>query len=151
MTPVSVVWGLSAVLLVGCASEAGHVTPAASGAVSCPATIQTNQQLTRPAAPPWASLQLGGSSHLLFAELYDGPPRDEQIIMADEHRDEPGRELLTWRFRGQPAKQGTWLLCSYQNTQVKLEMRLPETVTECVQASSTDASRVVRLLSQVCR
>ena len=151
MSPVPATWVFLAVLLTGCAHEAGPVTPAMDADVSCPATIQTNQQLTPRAAPPWASLQLGISNRLLYAELYDGPPRDEQIIMADDHRDEPGRELMSWRFHGQPARQGTWLLCSYQNTQVKLELRLPEKITECVQTLSTDKSRVVRLLSQTCR
>jgi len=140
----------AAAVFVGCAATLGITSAVAAESVTCPAAIRTSQQLAQNMSP-WSAIQLGTSSRLLYAEIYDGPPRNEQIIMPDEHKEERGREVMTWRFRGQPAKEGTWLLCSYQNTQVKLELRLPETVTECSQTNSTDTRLVVKLIAQDCR
>lgn len=100
---------------------------------------------------PWRSTQLGSLSKLVYAEVYAGPPRNEQVIMPDEYRDQPGRVTMNWRFRGQPAREGIWLVCAYQNTQVRLELRLPESVTECSQINSTDERRPIKLMGQSCR
>lgn len=132
-------------LAAGCAAAPGPVE------TSCPATIKTTQQLAG-TATPWTATQLGTSNRLVYSELYDGPPQDGQGLMPDATEDGPGKTATSvWRFHGAPAKQGTWLLCGYQNTQVKLSLRLPETVTECRQVDSTDPNRVVKLVSQVCR
>ena len=96
-------------------------------------------------------LQQGQSSRLLYSEVYAGPWRNEQAAPPDEVLDRPGRQYLVWRLRGQASPDGAWLVCSYQNTQVKLERRLPGTISECRQVNSTDAKRVVKLLEQRCR
>lgn len=99
---------------------------------------------------PWEAAQQGASSRLLYSEVYAGSWRDEQPVTVDEFKDSPGRETLIWRLRGRSSREGTWLVCTYQNTQVKLVRRLPETITECMQVNSTDPKRVVKLLEQRC-
>lgn len=137
-------------VLAGCVGCLLPGSALAAEEIRCPLTLQTTQSATQPQAP-WEAAQQGQSSRLLYAELYAGPWRDEQPVMVDEFKDSPGIETLVWRLRGRPSPQGTWLVCSYQNTQVKLVRRLPETITECTQVNSTDPKRVVKLLEQGCR
>jgi len=140
-------------LLASCALVAagpGCAQPTVTAqAVACPPVIATRQELREP-VPAWTASQLGGTSRLLYAEIYDGPPRNEQALMPDQQKAESGREVLIWRLRGAPAKDGTWLVCAYQNTQVRLELRLPDGVTECSQTNSTDPRRAIKLLAQGC-
>lgn len=137
-------------LLAGCVGGLPPGSAYAAEEIRCPLTLRTTQSATQPLGP-WEAAQQGQSSRLLYAELYAGPWRDEQPVMVDEFKESPGSETLIWRLRGQPSPQGTWLVCSYQNTQVKLVRRLPETITECTQVNSTDPKRVLKLLEQGCR
>lgn len=137
-------------VLAGCAGGLLQASAVAAEEIRCPLTLQTTQSAAQPPAP-WEAAQQGQSSRLLYAELYAGPWRDQQPVMVDEFKDSPGKETLIWRLRGRASPLGTWLVCSYQNTQVKLVRRLPDTITECTQVNSTDPKRVVKLLEQGCR
>ena len=139
------------VALAGCGGSFFRPSNAvAAEDVQCPAALQTTQSATSTTAS-WTAAQQGQSSRLLYSEVYAGPWRNEQSVPPDEVQDTPGRQSLIWRLRGRPSPDGTWLVCTYQNTQVKLERRLPETVTECLQVNSTDPKRVVKLLEQRCK
>lgn len=148
------VWGtlasLSWAALAGCVASLPPTSARAAEEIQCPATLATIQSTAQP-VPPWDATQQGRSSRLLYSEVYAGPWQDEQPVTVDEFQDAPGRQTLVWRLRGHPSPRGTWLVCSYQNTQVKLVRRLPETITECTQVNSTDPKRVVKLLEQRCR
>lgn len=142
---------LLGVVLVGCAGIYPATNAVAAEEIRCPATLQTSQSAAGVVAAPWEAAQQGQSSRLLYLELYAGPWRDEQPVMVDETKNSPNRETLIWRLRGNPSAQGTWLVCTYQNTQVKLVRRLPDSITECAQVNSTDPKRVVKLLEHGCR
>lgn len=136
--------------LAGCA----HLTwtePALAnpGAVQCPPSINTVQQ-TDAAQAPWRASQQGTSSRLLYIEVYAGPWQDGQSLQPDQVQDQPGTQTERWRFQGPASSTGTWLVCSYQNTQVKLERRLPDSVSACQQTRTTDPRKVIKLLSQGC-
>lgn len=118
--------------------------------MSCPSSIRTQQKLADPIAS-WDVEASDTSNRLIYVELYNGPPGNEQAIEPDETRDQAKEEILIWRFSGEPAKEGIWLLCGYQQTQVRLLRMLPDAVRECTQTNSNDRSRVVRLLTQTCR
>jgi hypothetical protein len=149
--PPAAVASLLWVALTGCAGGLGAAQAVAAEEIQCPSSLRTTQAPTEDPATPWSASQQGQSSRLLYVEVYAGPWRQEQSLPPDEMQDSPGRQSLTWRLKGLPSVQGTWLVCTYQNTQVKLERRLPEAVTECLQVSSTDPKRVVKLLEHRCR
>jgi hypothetical protein len=136
--------------LAGCANLAWTEPALANpGAVQCPPTISTLQQAeTAPA--PWKASQQGTSSRLLYVEVYAGPWRDGQALQPDHVQNQSGTQTERWHFKGTASTAGTWLVCSYQNTQVKLERRLPDSVSACQQTQSTDPRKVVKLLSQGC-
>ena len=146
MAVASLMWAA----LAGCGGGRHPVIAVAAEEIQCPATLETIQMAKQP-MPPWSADQQGQSSRLLYSEVYAGPWRNEQSVPPGEVQDAPGKQSLIWRLRGRPSPEGTWLVCTYQNTQVKLERRLPETITECVQVNSTDPNRVVKLLEQRCR
>lgn len=143
---VSLAWAM----LAGCAGIMRPGSALAAEQVSCPATLQTTQAATD-AMSPWSASQQGRSSRLLYIEVYAGPWRNEQSVPPDDVQEAPGEQTLLWRLRGRPSAEGTWLVCTYQNTQVKLERRLPDSVTECRQVDSTDPKRVVKVVAQGCK
>lgn len=136
--------------LAGCANLAWTEPALANrGAVQCPPSISTVQQADE-APAPWRASQQGTSSRLLYIEVYARPWREGQALQPDQVQDQPGTQTERWRFQGPASPTGTWLVCSYQNTQVKLERRLPDSVSACQQTLSTDPRKVVKLLSQGC-
>lgn len=117
--------------------------------IRCPSRIETTQSAPGIQAP-WRAVQRGNSSRLVFSELYAGPWENDESLPPDESIDSANRELRIWHLVGDPAPEGTWLVCSYQNTQVKIVRRLPDDVRHCEESVSTEPRRVIKLLSQRC-
>lgn len=135
--------------LVGCTCSARPGNAMATDGIRCPSTLRTTQSATD-STMPWSATQQGESSRLLYIEVYAGPWRNEQAVPPDEVQDSPGRQTLVWHLRGRPSANGTFLVCTYLNTQVKLERRLPDSVTGCRLVNSTDPKRVMKVLEHGC-
>jgi len=135
--------------LAGCTVSVLPANAIAADSIRCPSTLRTTQSSTE-LPMPWSATQQGDSSRLLYIEVYAGPWRNEQAVPPDEVQNSPGRQTLVWHLRGRPSGKGTFMVCTYMNTQVKLERRLPDSVTGCRQVNSTDPKRVVKVIEQGC-
>jgi hypothetical protein len=112
---------------------------AASGAlISCPSSIETSQHLAH-GLPGWTERQLGGTSHLIYMEVYRGRPEQEDVVLSSRSELKRGVQTDIWILPQAAKADGLWLLCAYQNTRVTLSARIPDKASECQGISRKDA------------
>lgn len=110
---------------------------ASTGSVelSCPAQIETRQELSAPIAD-WhssinRSMTIEGKLRVASMSFSDGPPEQMAILAPDKtrkSRKSKGAFINTWNFE---VSESVWFSCGYQQTTIELSKPLPPGLKQC--------------------
>ena len=101
----------------------------AADSLTCPANINTHQQLAA-SLPGWSTF-LDDTPHLLAGiTFYDGPPQEKASLAYDSISKSAGMQSAKWTF-APAAGRATWIACSYADTSVRLTRPLPTNTATC--------------------
>lgn len=118
------------VLLMGASAVAA--TPVE---LSCPAQIETRQELSAPVADWHAStdrtMTMEGKLRPVSMSFSSGPPEEMAILAPDKtqkSRKTKGAFINTWNFE---VSDPVWFICGYQQTTIELSKLLPSELRHC--------------------
>ncbi len=95
--------------------------------VSCPDTIEVNQQATVPG--DWSVSYTDPPLRLTGMSIYDGPPSQNHIVKPFSVKSTKGELRVSWRFP--ESKRNFHLACSYERTSASLTALLPPGMNGC--------------------
>jgi hypothetical protein len=106
--------------------------------ITCPASVNTRQELTSPVAD-WTAMKGDLPHNLAGITFYDGPPAEKASLVYDNIKKVKAEQIATWTFDPHNARQ-TWIACSYAGTIIELARTLPPQTTTCSVTYDTQES-----------
>jgi hypothetical protein len=118
-----------AILLYPVAALLLCVASFAADTVTCPTTIDVNQQLAA-TVPGWTAMLDDAPHQLAGITFYDGPPQEKASLAYDKMTKAAAKQIAKWSFSPEASRQ-IWISCNYAGTSVQLAKSLPPKTSAC--------------------
>lgn len=128
--------GAMVVAVVSLASCSANRLTVATGNLTWPQTIDTEQRLTGGAVPGWAAFEVDEPAQLTTVGVFEGYPGEQGSLEPDEQTDaDDGLKVATWQLTDN-GKRHYWIACFYDHTRFALARPIDPKVSTVVITSN---------------